>query len=301
MSRACSNCAGKVADSVAAARVGSADCALPIGPGSYVKASFVANLLLARWLAPSLSGAFALKFAGFLLVTGFHNVIFLEPMTVYGASRYREEVSKYFAANLRAHMVVMGALSAAVSIRGGIWLAWDPRSPLGPVIVAVGIGLLFLFLFWIARRMCCVVQDSKLAAGASGLYLVLLFGGMFALKAQGWVSPANTFLVMAGASLCAALAVFLCLSIPLHILGDAGYSVRGGISWLDRCRSATGNAVALLVDDASDCGYHATVSTKPISRAGKGRHKTASRKGGHFIATITELSIARDFTCHITI
>ena len=60
-------------------------------------ASFVANPLLARWLAPRLCGAFALAFAGFLLVTGFHNVIFLEPMTVYGASRYREEVGKYFA------------------------------------------------------------------------------------------------------------------------------------------------------------------------------------------------------------
>jgi O-antigen/teichoic acid export membrane protein len=123
-------------------------------------------------------------------------------------------------------MVVMGALSAAVSVLGGIWLAWDPRSPLGPVIVAVGIGLPFILLFWMARRMCYVVQDPKLAAGASGFYLVLLFGGMFALKAQGWVSPANTFLVMAGASLCAALAVFLCLSIPLHILGDTGHSVR---------------------------------------------------------------------------
>jgi O-antigen/teichoic acid export membrane protein len=189
-------------------------------------ASFVANLLLARWLAPSSYGAFALAFAGFLLVTGFHNVIFLEPMTVYGASRYREEVSKYFAANLRAHMVVMGALSAAVSILGGIWLAWDPRSPLGPVIVAVGIGLPFLLLFWMARRMCYVMEDPKLAAGASGFYFVLLLGGMFALKVQGWVNPANTFLVMAGASLCAALAVFLCLSIPLHILGDAGHSVR---------------------------------------------------------------------------
>jgi hypothetical protein len=208
--------------------------------GVTLGASFVANLLLARWLASSLYRAFALTFAGFLLVTRFHNVIFLEPMTVYGASRYREEVSKYFAANLRAHMVVMGALSAGVSILGGVWLAWDSRSPLGPVIVAVGIGLPFLLLFWIARRMCYVVQDPKLAAGASGLYFVLLFGGMFALTAQGWVSPANTFLVMAGASLCVALAVFLCLSIPLHILGDAGYSMRGGISWLDRCRSATG-------------------------------------------------------------
>ena len=49
---------------------------------------------------------------------------------------------------------------------------------------------------------------------------------MFVLKAQGWVSPANAFLVMAGASLCAALAVFLRLSIPLHILTEASHSVR---------------------------------------------------------------------------
>jgi O-antigen/teichoic acid export membrane protein len=189
-------------------------------------ASFAANLLLARWLAPSLYGAFALAFAGFLLVTGFHNVIFLEPMTVYGASRYREDLSEYFAANLRAHVIVTGALSAVVSVFGAIWWAWDSRSPLGPVTVAVGIGLPFLLLFWMARRMCYVVQNPRLAAGASGFYFVLLFGGMFAIKAFGWISPANTILLMAGASLCAALLVFRRLWITWRIGESAAHPIR---------------------------------------------------------------------------
>lgn len=189
-------------------------------------ASFVANLLLARWLSPSLYGAFALAFAGFLLVTGFYNVVVLEPMTVYGVSRYREDVREYFAANLRAHIAVVGLLSIVVSVFGGIWWAWFSRSPLGPVIVAMGVGLPFLLLFWIARRMCYVVQSPRLAAGASSFCFVLLFGGMLTIKAFGCISPANTFLLMAGASLCGALLVFHSLSIPWRIRASADHPIR---------------------------------------------------------------------------
>jgi len=189
-------------------------------------ASFVANLFLARWLSPSLYGAFALAFAGFLLVTGFHNVIFLEPMTVYGASQYRACVSEYFAAKLRVHVVVVGSLSALVCLVGGIWWAWDSRSPLGPVAVSTGISLPFLLLFLVARRMCYVVQSPRIAVVASGFYFMLMLVGLLLLREAGGITPASTFLLMAFASLCASLLVLRRLSIPVRVSASASHSIR---------------------------------------------------------------------------
>src|SRR6202521_1483859 len=57
-------------------------------------AGFAVNLFLARWLAPSLYGAFAVVFAASLFVAGFHTVLVLEPLSGFGPGRH--------AANLRA-------------------------------------------------------------------------------------------------------------------------------------------------------------------------------------------------------
>src|SRR5260370_40120814 len=61
-------------------------------------AGFAVNLLLARWLAPESYGAFAVAFAGFLFVSGFHNVLLLEPISVMGPLRYMGWASSLFLA-----------------------------------------------------------------------------------------------------------------------------------------------------------------------------------------------------------
>jgi len=55
--------------------------------------AFLLNVLLARWLAPEAYGAFAVSFAGFLFLSGFHNVLFVEPMTVMGPSSYSGQLN----------------------------------------------------------------------------------------------------------------------------------------------------------------------------------------------------------------
>src|SRR5260370_15362033 len=88
------------------------DQGLPSGAG------FAVNLLLARWMAPEVYGAFAVAFAGFLFVSGFHNVLLLEPMTVMGPSRYTERLPAYFRAQIMRHLVLVGPLSAAALLAG---------------------------------------------------------------------------------------------------------------------------------------------------------------------------------------
>src|SRR5579872_4553472 len=51
-------------------------------------AAFGVNICLARWVPASVYGAFAVAFAGFLFISGFQNVLILEPISVFGPSRY---------------------------------------------------------------------------------------------------------------------------------------------------------------------------------------------------------------------
>src|SRR5690349_20138293 len=72
-----------------------------VDQGLFSGAGFLVNLLLARWLAPASYGAFAVAFAGFLFISGFHNVLVLEPLTVMGPGRHSDNLPAYFRAQLQ--------------------------------------------------------------------------------------------------------------------------------------------------------------------------------------------------------
>jgi len=176
--------------------------------------SFLLNVLLARWLTKGEYGVFALLFAGFLFLSGFHNVIFVEPMTVIGPSCYSQRLTDYFGAQLRAHVVLVGALSAVSLLAAGVLALRNPGSPLAAVILAAGVSVPFLLLLWLARRMCYVVQNPLIATQASACYSVLLIGGAFGLRHLGWLNPTTAFLWMACIS----------LLVSVFILGRLGVS-----------------------------------------------------------------------------
>ena len=74
-------------------------------------ASFLLNLFLARWLTSEAYGAFAVAFATLLFLSGYHNVLLLEPMTVLGPARYSAEMTGYFFAQLKLNTIVVALLS----------------------------------------------------------------------------------------------------------------------------------------------------------------------------------------------
>jgi len=164
-------------------------------------AGFGVNLLLARWMAAEAYGAFAVAYAGFLFVSGFHNVIFIEPMTVIGPSCYSQRLPDYFGAQLRAHVILVGCLSAICLLAAGLLALWGSRGLPTIVILTAGLSVPFLLLLLLARRMCYVVQNPLLATQASSSYALLLLGGTFALRHFGWLNSTTAFLSMACTSL----------------------------------------------------------------------------------------------------
>ncbi len=161
---------------------------------------FLVNLLLARWLSADVYGAFAVAFAGFLFVAGFHNVLLLEPMSVMGPAGYVKRLPAYFASQLRVHLVLVGPLSILLLLAGAVVALRTPHSPLVGALIGSGVALPLLLLYWLARRMCYIVQRPSVAAMTSSFYLAFIFAGLFGLRSWGVLSPLTAFLLVATAS-----------------------------------------------------------------------------------------------------
>jgi O-antigen/teichoic acid export membrane protein len=190
-------------------------------------ASFSVNVFLARLVSAEVYGAFAVAFAGFLFVSGFHNVLLLEPLSVFGPSRYAGRLPEYFKIQMVIHTLLVGALSAAVIVAGLLMWRFLPGNPLAGAVLGVGVALPFLLLLWLARRMCYVVQRPAIAILGSGFYLAFVCAGLLLAGRFGQLSAFCAFLLMAAGSLLAA-------GILAGALGLLrGISPRSaGISWL---------------------------------------------------------------------
>jgi O-antigen/teichoic acid export membrane protein len=164
-------------------------------------AGFAVNILLARWLSPSLYGAFAVAFAASLFVAGFHTVLLLEPLSVFGPARHASNLGEYFRVQVRVHFLLVGALSGFGLIAAlAMWFV-VPQNPVTPAVAASAIALPFFLLLWLTRRMCYVVQKPSLAVSGSVAYLVAVLLGLFILRDLGSVSPFSVFLLIGVASM----------------------------------------------------------------------------------------------------
>lgn len=184
--------------------------------GLFSGSSFLLNVFLARWLSKEAYGAFAVCFAGMLFLTGFHNVLLIEPMTVIGPSCYADRLPVYFGAQLRAHLAIIGPLSLLALSAGAILMLSPARSVLAPAVVSSAVGFPLILLFYLVRRMCYVVQNPLAAVRASTVYGVTVVLGAFALEHSGWCTPGNALLLLAVASVLPCILILRSLKVLPH-------------------------------------------------------------------------------------
>jgi O-antigen/teichoic acid export membrane protein len=189
-------------------------------------ASFGLNVLLARWMAAEDYGAFAVAFAGCLFVSGFHNVLLLEPLSVMGPSKYAAQLGEYFRAQLVIHFILVGFLSAAMLLVGVLLSRAGLRSSLSNAVVGSSLALPFLLLLWLARRMCYVARRPAVAVFGSATHLCFLAGAMFLLHHFTQVRAFASFLLVGCGSAMAACLVLLKLG-----LRKLGKPTDPGMSW----------------------------------------------------------------------
>ena len=194
-------------------------------------AGFGVNLLLARWMPTAVYGAFAVAYAGYLFVSGFHNVLVVEPLSVQGPSRYADNLQAYFRTQIIVHAFLVSALSA-VTLTIGLALRWFlPGSPMVGAVLGGGLALPFLLLLWLARRMCYVAQRPSVALLGSGTYPLLAFGGFIALEHLGKLNPFTAFVLMSAGSGVAAVLLLWRLG-----LGKGPWKRRSSLSCGSVCR-----------------------------------------------------------------
>ncbi len=172
--------------------------------GAVSGVNFAINVLLARWLAPAEYGAFAVAFALFLFVAGFHNALLVDPACVLGPARFRDHLPSYFRRIVCVHGAWCLLASAAVVVAA---LAIRDAS-LHKAFWGLVVALPFLLLLWLLRRLCYVGGSPMAALFSSAAYGPLVLGGLFLLRR--WIAPTPfaAFLVIAAASLGASAAVW---------------------------------------------------------------------------------------------
>jgi O-antigen/teichoic acid export membrane protein len=192
---------------------------------------FSASFLLARWLAPERYGAYAIAFAAYLFVCGFHNVIILEPMSVLGPARHSAALLRYFRAQMAVHGVLVSALSVLTALAAVVIWCIAPQSPLAGAIFGSALALPFLLLVWLARRMCYILQRPSTAILGSTTCLATVLLGLYSLRHLDSLSPFYAFLLIGAGSLLGSLVI---LGRINNILVDA--KPEAGIPWSSTLR-----------------------------------------------------------------
>jgi O-antigen/teichoic acid export membrane protein len=187
-------------------------------------AGFLLSFLLARWLSSEVYGAFAVAFATLLFLSGFHNVLLLEPMSVMGPARYSNRTSAYFAAQLKIHKLLGILLAGALLLMALFMKLLGANRDMATATAASAFALPFFLMLWLVRRMAYMVQRPSVAGWASASYFLLTLFGMLVLHTRSVLSPATAFLVMGSAGLLSA-------ALPMRQLGMLGAKTDDQCSW----------------------------------------------------------------------
>ncbi len=162
--------------------------------------NFACSVLLARWMSADQYGAFALAFALFLLFATVYQCVVLEPMSVFGGSRYAGALRGYIRSLTSLHTVATLIVAGLVGLVAlGCWIV-VPNTPSTGAFLGLSIAAPFILLLWLARRALYFRRSPSQAAIASSIYCVLLLGGLAVCWHFGRLTPLAALAVMGAAS-----------------------------------------------------------------------------------------------------
>lgn len=162
--------------------------------------NFLLAILLARWLRAEQYGAYALSFAIFVLLSFIQQGLFLEPMSVFGPSVYRDSQREYLGTLVWLQGALAGITVALGAAAGAMYLRGDT----GLLQMAL-LGMFFsapcVLLYWFARRAFYLQLQPGRAVGGAVIYCALLLTGVWLLVRIGLLSAFTAFLAMGIAAL----------------------------------------------------------------------------------------------------
>lgn len=167
--------------------------------------NFLIGILLARWLVPGQYGTYAVAFSIFLFLSGFHNALLLEPMSVFGPASYRKCLQAYIGKLLGLHFAL--ALCLTVLLGAGVVALhyFTTDQALAAALLGACISIPSILLFWLCRRAAYVELAPGLAARSASAYCVALIVLLMLIKRLDWLSTFTAFMVQSFAAIVAAL------------------------------------------------------------------------------------------------
>jgi O-antigen/teichoic acid export membrane protein len=176
-----------------------------VDQGAFAGLSFLASVVLARWMPPHQYGAYSYALASFLIAAGIHNSFVVEPLNVYGPARYRAHLSSYVTTTHHAHWLLCFALSAFAALAALLFRLVGHNSALAAALAGLSLSLGPILYFWLERRthyMRGDVGPAAVGTAASGIGFLL---GIVVLKGTGALTPLGAFCAMGLSSLMAGL------------------------------------------------------------------------------------------------
>jgi O-antigen/teichoic acid export membrane protein len=178
--------------------------------------NFLVGIFLARWMPAEQYGAYAVGFAVYLLAVVLYQSLLLEPMLVFGPSKYANCVRGYLRSLLSLHWIIALGMSLPLLVCAAIFFSQDHASGLAAALTGAGVAMPVVLLFWLARRVFYIRNSPAGSAAGAVLYSIATLGSLMGARHFGLISPLSALLVMGIGALAAgaALLIFLALYLP---------------------------------------------------------------------------------------
>jgi O-antigen/teichoic acid export membrane protein len=184
--------------------------------GLITSSNFLVALMLARQVSPAEYGAYAVAFEVFLLLSAVYLAFILEPVSIFGASTYKDCLPDYLGKMLRIQIWVT---CATVILVGGAALAiylTHGSQTLASALAGVAVASPCVLLFWIARRAFYINLAPGAALAGAVLYSIVLLGGLSVCYRMKLLSPACVFVLIAFGALITSIALLAKLKPALR-------------------------------------------------------------------------------------
>jgi O-antigen/teichoic acid export membrane protein len=188
--------------------------------GLYSGVNFVLGILLARWFSPEIYGAFSAAYSIFLLFSVAQVALIAEPMSIFGADRYRHNISSYLNYLLRIQWIASMLASFLILL----FASFITEAALRDAMIAMAAALPFIFYYWYLRRAFYIEMQSGMAMLTSFIYSIMLILTVFLVQSVGQLTSSTAYLAM---SLSSVIAAFFALKrLGLHLVGKGGNEAR---------------------------------------------------------------------------
>lgn len=170
-------------------------------------ANFATTLLLARWLSPADYGAYTVATAAFWTILPPYGGLLAEPILIFGAVRFRDQLASYFTVLTLFHCC-FSAFIAFGFAAAGVCLVFSGSEVSGFGLLGYALAAPVLPMLPLLRNTLYAQSAPRRAAGVAAVYLAGTLVILYLLYTSGTLSPFTAPLAAAGATAVATACVF---------------------------------------------------------------------------------------------